>query len=124
MAIPSTADSLKQVQEHTPTQTTEGSMTPHTPSNDPSTPSSSRPATRQGSPDSAFDEPLTQLSQQVTSFFGSVSSGGFPDPQPEKKAQPWKRVWRPGPQAPSEDGKLIVACPKICVYGSNNLGGL
>jgi hypothetical protein len=86
----------------------------HTPANDPSTPPTSRSATREGSPDSAFEKPLDP---QVASFFSSVSPGGFPDSQSEKKAQPWKRVWRPGPQA-SKDGKLIVACPKICVFGT------
>jgi hypothetical protein len=32
------------------------------------------------------------------------------------KAQPWKALWD-GPQKPSEDGKLLVACPKCTDYG-------
>jgi len=60
------------------------------------------------------------LPDPVASFFSNVSTGGFP--KPAAKAQPWKSLWD-GPQHPSADGKLIVACPKICDYGSNNLGG-
>ena len=58
----------------------------------------------------------TELSEPVASFFSAVTLGGFPEP--EKKAQPWKRVWK-GPQQPSTDGKILVGCPKICVYGSS-----
>jgi hypothetical protein len=86
----------------------------HAPANDLSTPPTSRSATREGSPDSAFEKPLDL---QVALYFSSVSPGGFPDSQSEKKAQPWKRVWRPGPQV-SKDEKLIVACPKPCVFGT------
>ncbi|KAK0118548.1 hypothetical protein ONS95_007436 [Cadophora gregata] len=62
----------------------------------------------------------TELSEPVASFFSNVTLGGFPEP--DTKAQPWKRVWK-GPQQPSSDGKILVGCPKICVYGSNVLGG-
>lgn len=58
----------------------------------------------------------TELSEPVASFFSNVTLGGFPEP--EKKAQPWKRVWK-GPQEPSSDGKILVGCPKICVYGQS-----
>jgi hypothetical protein len=50
----------------------------------------------------------------VESFFKSVTLGGFP--KPAVKAQPWKKVW-PAPQDPTKDGKMVVACPKKCVYG-------
>jgi len=57
---------------------------------------------------------ITPLPEPVASFFSSVSLGGFP--QPEEKVQPWRRVWK-GPQE-QPDGKLIVACPKKCDYGT------
>jgi hypothetical protein len=50
----------------------------------------------------------------VESFFKSVTLGGFP--KPAEKAQPWKKVWS-APQDPPKDGKMVVACPKKCVYG-------
>jgi len=62
----------------------------------------------------------TELPEHVASFFSTVTLGSFP--KPEEKAQPWREVWK-GPQKPSPDGKLLVGCPKICVYGSNVLGG-
>lgn len=77
---------------------------------------------------SAFfdDKPLsTPLPETVASFFSSVSFDAFPKPV-NNKTQPWKdvEVVRNGNQNPSRDGKLIVACPRKCAYGSNNLGGL
>ncbi|KIM96914.1 hypothetical protein OIDMADRAFT_20681 [Oidiodendron maius Zn] len=71
------------------------------------------------------DAPLqSPLARAVEDFFKSVSPEGFPLSKGTKaKAQPWRTHWA-GPQPPTEDGKLIVACPKICTYGSNNLGGL
>jgi hypothetical protein len=57
---------------------------------------------------------LGPVPESVASFFNNVTLGGFPEP--EQKVQPWKRVWK-GPQEPATDGKLLVACPKICVYG-------
>ncbi|KAE8450805.1 hypothetical protein EG329_005718 [Mollisiaceae sp. DMI_Dod_QoI] len=61
--------------------------------------------------------PIAQLPAPVEQFFSSVSQEGFPSAKRTKqKAQPWKTIWV-GPQQPSEDGKLIVACPKNCKYG-------
>jgi hypothetical protein len=37
-------------------------------------------------------------------------------PEPEKQEQPWRKIWKAPPEAISE-GKLLVACPKKCVYG-------
>jgi hypothetical protein len=42
--------------------------------------------------------------------------GGFPEE--EEKAQPWKALWKER-KGHSEDGKLLVACPKRCVYGKS-----
>ncbi|KAH8602773.1 hypothetical protein B0O99DRAFT_604264 [Bisporella sp. PMI_857] len=50
----------------------------------------------------------------VADFFKTVSPEGFP--VPTAKAQPWRAHWA-GPQEPSKDGTLLVACPKICTYG-------
>lgn len=65
---------------------------------------------------------LGELPKPVVSFFDKVSLGRFPAPT-EKKVQPWRDLWH-GPTEPTSDGKLLVACPKVLVYGSNNLGGL
>jgi hypothetical protein len=35
------------------------------------------------------------------------------------KVQPWRNIWD-GPQPPSKDGKLLVACPKNCQFGRFN----
>ena len=63
---------------------------------------------------STSPERTSQQSDAVAQFFVSVPTQGFPT-ENKQKAQPWRRVWKP--QAPTEDGKLIVACPKICVFG-------
>jgi len=68
---------------------------------------------------------ITELPSSVRDFFADVSAEGFPQGKRNgatARAQPWKKVWD-GPQKPSEDGKLLVACPKRCDYGSNGLGG-
>lgn len=57
----------------------------------------------------------SQSSAPTNPFFQSVSRQGFPDSK-VTKAQPWKKNWA-GEQQPTEDGKLIVACPKVCTYG-------
>jgi hypothetical protein len=50
-------------------------------------------------------------------FFKSVSEEGYPKTTGKTaKAQPWRALWN-GPQQPSKDGKLIVACPQTCAYG-------
>lgn len=59
------------------------------------------------------------ISSSTALFFQSVSIQGYP--QPVRKAQPWRRVWVP--QSPPTDGKLLVACPRNCDYGSQALGG-
>jgi len=83
----------------------------------PSSPSSSTStSSREGSP---VEE---ELSEQAALFFKSVSPQGFPNTKSDLKAQPWRKL-RIEPEL-SPDGRVIVACPKICVYGSNNLGGL
>jgi hypothetical protein len=74
-----------------------------------SSPGSSTPPHREQPP---FDEPLPP---QVNLFFSSVPPGVFPTPKSELKAQPWKKLWKEQ-KGPSADGRLIVACPKICVY--------
>ena len=65
--------------------------------------------------------PTPKSSDLVTEFFKSVSADGYPEGAGmSTKAQPWRSIW-PGPQRPSEDGKLLVACPKNCVYGKSRL---
>jgi hypothetical protein len=50
-------------------------------------------------------------------FFKSVSQEGYPESTGKTaKVQPWRALWD-GPQQPSKDGKLIVACSQICAYG-------
>jgi hypothetical protein len=50
-------------------------------------------------------------------FFKSVSQEGYPESKGKTaRVQPWKALWD-GPQQPSKDGKLIVACPQTCAYG-------
>ncbi|KUJ13806.1 uncharacterized protein LY89DRAFT_784671 [Mollisia scopiformis] len=60
---------------------------------------------------------LSTLPESVASFFSTVSSDGFPPDLP--KAQPWRQILA-APLPPQQDGKLIIACPKKCLYGSNN----
>jgi len=57
------------------------------------------------------------------SFFKHVSKDGYPqrDLTAAPRVQPWKRVWS-GPQV-SEDGRLLIACPRRIDYGTNNIGG-
>jgi len=78
---------------------------------------------RSSSPESDAESTKSdvELPPAVHQFFQSVSPAGFPTTKGPKKAQPWKSRWS-GPQEP-KDGKLIVACPRICTYGSGNLGG-
>jgi hypothetical protein len=76
-------------------------------------------ASRSSTPEAGDSENgVGQLHAPVVSFFSSVSRDGFPES--ENKLQPWKRQWT-GPQGPSEDGKLIVACPTLVVYGMSIL---
>ncbi|CZR55429.1 uncharacterized protein PAC_05317 [Phialocephala subalpina] len=83
----------------------------------PSTSSSTSVSSREGSPvDEAFPK-------QAASFFDSVSPEGFPKPKSHLKTQPWRSLLE-DLQPRSSNGRAIVACPKKCVYGSNNLGGL
>jgi len=65
-----------------------------------------------------------ELPTSEEDFFKSVSTDGFPAAkETAAKAQPWRELVD-GAQAPSPDGKCVVACPKKFVtYGSNNLGG-
>ncbi|MCJ1293838.1 hypothetical protein MMC34_005394 [Xylographa carneopallida] len=68
---------------------------------------------------------MPKLPPSVREFFADVSAEGYPQGKRRgatARAQPWKNVWE-GPKKPSEDGKLLVACPKRCDYGSNGLGG-
>ncbi|KAH0548353.1 hypothetical protein GP486_007973, partial [Trichoglossum hirsutum] len=60
----------------------------------------------------------TQLFEPAASFFSSVSPEGYP--KPTEKLQPWRAVWK-GPNAPLPDGKLLVACPKRCLYGMQTI---
>lgn len=78
---------------------------------------------RSSSPESDAESTKSdvELPPAVHQFFQSVSPAGFPTTKGPKKAQPWKSRWN-GPQEP-KDGQLIVACPRICTYGSGNLGG-
>jgi hypothetical protein len=61
---------------------------------------------------STSPERTSQQSDAVAQFFVSVPTQGFPT-ENKQKTQPWRRVWKP--QGPTEDEKLIVTCPKICV---------
>jgi hypothetical protein len=56
---------------------------------------------------------LGPLPEPVASFFDTVSGDGFPPDLP--KAQPWRDILD-GPHHPSPDGKLMIACPKVCLY--------
>jgi len=57
---------------------------------------------------------LGPLPEDIASFFNTVSAEGFPEDVP--KAQPWKELLKRA-HNPSPDGKLILACPKKCLYG-------
>ncbi|RDW59778.1 hypothetical protein BP6252_12865 [Coleophoma cylindrospora] len=60
----------------------------------------------------------------VAKFFDSVNADVYQKPKENKeKTQPWKSL-DIAPPRPSADGRLVIAVPKICTYGSNNLGGL
>jgi hypothetical protein len=62
--------------------------------------------------------PIPELPLPVKEFFNQVSSAGFPSHKTAKaKAQPWRVHWS-GPEEVPDDGKLIVACPKKCTYGT------
>lgn len=74
--------------------------------------------------ESTVERERERLPEEVNHYFQSLSMGCFPEAEgmPEK-AQPWKRIWA-GPQPPAADGKLLVACPKNCQWGSGSgLGG-
>ena len=61
---------------------------------------------------------LGPLPEPVASFFETVSGDGFPPDLP--KAQPWRDILD-GPHHPSLDGKLMIACPKMCLYGRSSI---
>ncbi|KAH9205994.1 hypothetical protein DL95DRAFT_416956 [Leptodontidium sp. 2 PMI_412] len=63
------------------------------------------------------------LPEAVKQYFQSVSPDGLPQGN-STKAQPWKALFTEEElkKKPTEDGKNIVACPKMCIYGSNVLG--
>jgi hypothetical protein len=61
---------------------------------------------------------VPELPLAVKEFLNQVSSAGFPSKKSTKaKAQPWRDYWS-GPEEGASDGNLIVACPKICTYGT------
>lgn len=62
---------------------------------------------------------LEKLPEPVIDFFSTVSLGRFPPPSTQEKAQPWKKLWQ-GPAEKSPDGRLLVVCPRIAVYGMSN----
>lgn len=78
----------------------------------------SRPASLELSSQRSSSDPTSQLPEAVHPFFVSVPTAGFPAPKKQKE-QPWRKLWKPQP--PTEDGKLLVACPKICTYGMSLL---
>ena len=83
--------------------------------------SATQASSRSISPELASSSlPISQLPESVKQFFMSVPTDGFPTPK-KQKSQPWKKVWK-GPQEPTDDGKLLVACPSICTYGMSLLG--
>jgi hypothetical protein len=54
-------------------------------------------------------------------FFKSIRMGCFPAAaEVNAKTQPWKGIWT-GPKQASAGGKMLVACPKNCAYGSFTL---
>jgi hypothetical protein len=61
---------------------------------------------------------LGPLPEPVASFFDTVSGDGFPPDLP--KAQPWRDILD-GPHHSSPDGKLMIACPKMCLYGRSSI---
>jgi hypothetical protein len=69
------------------------------------------------STNSDSDSTADHLPDSVNAFFQSVRMNCFPEAEGmDTKAQPWRRIWA-GPQPPSTDGKLLVACPKNCLWG-------
>jgi hypothetical protein len=62
------------------------------------------------------DPTFEPLPDSVAAFFDNVSATGFPRPEKIQKTQPWKDAVK-DLQGPSKDGTIIVACPKICLYG-------
>jgi hypothetical protein len=74
-------------------------------------------------PEQRSASPIPELPLPVKEFFNQVSSAGFPSNKTAKaKAQPWRVHWS-GPEEVPSDGKLIVACPKKCSYGTFCLQG-
>jgi len=77
-------------------------------------------APSRSSPESSTNKNLltdSQLPAPMQEFFKSVSQEGYPESMGKTaRVQPWRALWD-GPQQPSKDGKLIVACPQTCAYG-------
>jgi hypothetical protein len=78
---------------------------------------------RSSSPKSFTDKNFltgSQLPAPMQEFFNSVSQEGYPESMGKTtRVQPWRALWD-GPQQPSKDGKLIVACPQTCAYGRHS----
>jgi len=74
--------------------------------------------------DSDSKSSANHMPESVNEFFQSVRMNCFPEAEGMNiKVQPWRRFWG-GPQPPAADGKLLVACPKNCLWGSGQgLGG-
>jgi len=69
-----------------------------------------------------IDEPHTPDSQTDSTsneerFFESISAEGYPSSAEDVgKVRPWQEL-REGTSSPTEDKKLVVACPKDIIYG-------
>lgn len=70
-------------------------------------------------PTKRSSSPLPTLPAPVEEFFKCVSQDGFPSSKTKSKSQPWRSHWN-GPQQPTDDGKLLIAVPKICTYGTSH----
>jgi hypothetical protein len=61
-------------------------------------------------------EPVQEYPDVIAWLTQRVKTDGWPEQEASpRKEQPWKKIWR-GPTV-SEDGKLIIACPKGYEWG-------
>lgn len=58
-----------------------------------------------------------ELPDALSFFFQHVKADGYPALEKSTtRAQPWRRYWN-GPRTSSQDGRLLIACPKKLDYG-------
>ncbi len=73
---------------------------------------------------SSTSAPVELLPDTVSfDFFQQVKPDGYPEQEATPaRSQPWRVHWN-GPQL-SEDGRLLIACPKRCDWGKTTLLGV